>query len=305
MKNGKIFWGVILISIGILFFLSNVFDLYLDLGDIFRFWPVVLILFGISVFVNNQLSKTIITVLSALLIGIFFFSLAVKPYSCMKDHTHWEEIETSDLDTLAFPLTKEIANVNLNLEGGAASFYVKSQSDSSKLYTLIGYQLTDFLDISNDEDGKDFTLSVKNVEDNIHIGSKVSVNKIQLGLNKQLLYNIDFNTGVSKGDLDLSDIRVNDLEINSGASSIKVKLGEPAGDTMTVRIETGASKIRIAIPESVGSEIKSDLSVSKKRYQGFSKMKDRIYRTPDFESMKKKILFMIDGGVASVHIDRY
>jgi hypothetical protein len=48
-RGGKIFWGLVLIVVGVLILLDNLG--YVS-GDIIRFWPVLLILLGIKKLVD-------------------------------------------------------------------------------------------------------------------------------------------------------------------------------------------------------------------------------------------------------------
>ncbi len=56
-KNGHgIFWGVVLVVIGILFLLNN-FGVDISWGKILKLWPVILIYFGVKEIVKYYRSK--------------------------------------------------------------------------------------------------------------------------------------------------------------------------------------------------------------------------------------------------------
>ncbi len=57
-----------------------------------------------------------------------------------------------------------------------------------------------------------------------------------------------FDTGAGEANLDLTDLQVKDLRLNTGASSTNLKL--PAGAGLTnLKIEAGAASIVIYVPE--------------------------------------------------------
>lgn len=305
MKNGRLFWGILLVTVGLLFLLSNLFDMTLDLGDIFKFWPLALILFGISVFIKNELSKTIIACLAAVIVGIIIFSVVIRPFSCIKEHTRWdewEELKDVKLDTLNFPVPKESRTIDLSLEGGAASFYINEIKDTSFLYTLTGYNLTQTLDLTNEMGLDNYRVIIAGKDKEIIWPDKWNGNKLTLGLNQNLIYNLNFDLGASKADLNLRNLKIMNVDINTGASSLDLRLGEPIGDTLIVDIDAGASSMDIILPLNVGGEIYSDLSVSKKSFNGFTKINKNYYQSENFSSQKKRIILRIDGGITSMNV---
>jgi hypothetical protein len=52
-NQGRIFWGILLIFLGVLFLLDQMNKL--DFGDLVgRYWPVIFILIGISILLSNN-----------------------------------------------------------------------------------------------------------------------------------------------------------------------------------------------------------------------------------------------------------
>jgi hypothetical protein len=77
MKSSTIFWGVFLISLGILLLLRQFGIWDADLGDLFDLWPSLLIIWGISLLKIGEKAKLLIVALTALLLALFtagFFS---------------------------------------------------------------------------------------------------------------------------------------------------------------------------------------------------------------------------------------
>lgn len=55
VKTGSIFWGIILMALGVIFLLAN-FDI-MDYGTIFKFWPLAVIIIGIKLVVDYASRK--------------------------------------------------------------------------------------------------------------------------------------------------------------------------------------------------------------------------------------------------------
>ena len=65
---------------------------------------------------------------------------------------------------------------------------------------------------------------------------------------------LDFNAGAGEFDVDLSDVRVTDTRVNTGASTLRLVLPRPSGD-VPVRMNAGASNIVITVPDGVEARI--------------------------------------------------
>lgn len=89
-----------------------------------------------------------------------------------------------------------------------------------------------------------------------------------------------------------------------GAASLKLKLGDRAEETR-LTLDAGASSIDINVPEDAGCEIKTDVSLSSKHFDGFKTIDSDLFRTDNFENAKKKIYISIESGVSSIKVNRY
>ncbi len=81
--QGRIFWGLLLIVLGVLFLLDQMNRL--DFGDLVgRYWPVVFILIGISILLSNNL-KNVGSGVFFILFGAFFLLVRMRIF----DQTVW------------------------------------------------------------------------------------------------------------------------------------------------------------------------------------------------------------------------
>jgi predicted membrane protein len=81
--QGRIFWGLLLIVLGVLFLLDQMHRL--DFGDLVgRYWPVVFILIGISILLSNNF-KNVGSGIFFILFGAFFLLVRMRIF----DQTVW------------------------------------------------------------------------------------------------------------------------------------------------------------------------------------------------------------------------
>lgn len=81
--QGRIFWGLLLIVLGVLFLLDRMDRL--DFGDLIgRFWPAVFILIGISILINNTRENAGAGIFF-ILFGGFFLLMRLR----ILDHSVW------------------------------------------------------------------------------------------------------------------------------------------------------------------------------------------------------------------------
>jgi predicted membrane protein len=86
-NQGRIFWGILLIGLGVLFLLDQMDKL--DFGDLVgRYWPVIFILIGISILLSNNF-KNAGSGVFFILFGAFFLLLRLRIFERAVWHYLW------------------------------------------------------------------------------------------------------------------------------------------------------------------------------------------------------------------------
>lgn len=308
MSYRKIFWGLLLVTIGVLFILKNTGVLFFSWHTILHLWPVILILWGISIIPVKDWIKL---VLSLITVVIAFF--AIQQYVPKEKHDwnfEWNDkndreagnednIESySNIMSEDYDSTTKIAELKLNI--GVGNFVIKDTTNK-------------LIEVKHDNNNANYSMTAK-VEDSLttidlslekgEFNDGNIKNNVNLKLNSLPIWDMDLNVGAAEVDFDLSGLKTRNLEIKGGASDIDLKLGGnlPASD---VKIEAGAASITIRIPESVGCEIISNTFMSSKDFKGFTKIGNQQYQTPNFNSSTNKIKIDLQAGVARVDVVRY
>lgn len=313
MSYKKIFWGVMLVLIGILFILKNTGVIYFDWQTIWRLWPLILILWGISMIPVKDYVKLIFSIAA-----IGFSILLVNRYDKTgyynfgwKDSDRKHRFEKYESDTNTNEISKQemfqsfdslITRVELKLEAAAGDFRIDEEIPDDKMLTFLKEGSVGNYSMTSRDDSSKRYIELKINESNIQLNNRG--NRVRLGLNDYPTWDFDLDIGAANLDFDLSKYNVGKLKIDGGASSMKIKLGE-AGALTEIDIDAGAASIDLEIPEGAGAELKAETALTSKNFKGFNKVSNGLYRTPNFETSAKKIHIEIDAAVSSLNIERY
>jgi len=114
--------------------------------------------------------------------------------------------------------------------------------------------------------------------------------------------NLKVDSGASNLDFDFTDVKLTFLGVNTGASSLKVKLPAHAGHTL-VDIESGAASLDLTVPEGVAARIRMEQGVSSVDIDEMRfPVSGSLRQSPDFDSAVNKVEFNLEGGANSVKI---
>ena len=311
MKTRTIFWGAFLITLGLLFLLNNLGSLNYEFYNLWKFWPAFIVLLGLALLFKGSVFKSFFSGLAAIILALTIFAGFSSAKYFFTDEFNWREHDW-DNDNLVIIRDKEhkysTFSEDYNPSYKKAKLYFNSGAGAFKIK-----QTTNKLFFVNSE-GIKYNYSFKTEDDNfaiINFWGKHNIrwfkknfrNRTAIELNTNPAWILDFELGACAMDFDLTPYDIKELNFEIGAASLKLKLGVPKEETRVI-IDAGASSINISIPQSVGSEIDADISLSSKNFEGFYKIKSGLYRTPNFKEAVKKIYFNIDSGVSSIIISR-
>jgi hypothetical protein len=125
----------------------------------------------------------------------------------------------------------------------------------------------------------------------------------QLGLSTGVAMGLRIEAGAMESTIDLTNTRVTEFDLQTGASDVRVTMPARAGLTHA-NIEGGATSIKMRIPEGVAARIKADgavhsVEVDTKRFP----KSGNVYVSPDFEKAEHKADIRVELGAGSIRID--
>lgn len=123
-----------------------------------------------------------------------------------------------------------------------------------------------------------------------------------LALNGEIPLTLDLETGAADMRLDLSELRVGELRLKTGASSTKLTLPAHAGHTQ-VDIKTGAASLDVQVPSGVAARIRIEGSLAgiKVDTSRFAHMGD-VYQSADYGTAANKVDVKVEIGAGSIDI---
>jgi len=123
-----------------------------------------------------------------------------------------------------------------------------------------------------------------------------------VALNEKIQWALNFEMGASDTQVNLTDLQVSDLSVETGASNTEITLPANAGHTH-VDLSGGAASIRFTIPEGVAARIHVDsglasIDIDRER---FPRIGD-VYKSEGYETAANKVDINADFGAGSLVI---
>lgn len=298
MKSGQLFWGLFLLTIGALFLGVKYDFINYDFSIVWDLWPLIFILWGAAVMFKDTLVRPVISALFGIFIAVMLFGIISNLFFNFNntwqdngDYSEYYNIEYND----------SIKYAEFDFSSGAGNFKIEALTD--KLIEAKSDGLfADYDFYSNNNDSSSYIRFAMNKKD-FSFGEKFK-NNVKVALNENPIWDFEFSYGAAKAHFDLSEYKVRNIRLNSGASNCTLKLGDKYERT-NVKIEMGAAKLRIYVPYNSGCRIKSDLVLSSKSLKDFNKQDSGNYITSNYDSSENKIDIEVDAGVSSFKVIRY
>jgi hypothetical protein len=262
MRRGHLFWPVVLIVVGSVWLLDNLGIINVSIWAIIV--PVGLIALGISILLGSIGSTRV-----------------------------------SETETLSIPLEGvEKARVHFNYGAGRITLKAGTQSGellSGKFGDGVRHR------VKHEDAALDVQLDMPAV-----FGFPFDWSSRQrqwaVDLNNNVPLKLAFDIGAVEARLDLTELCVTDIDLNTGASSTDLRLPAKSGHTR-VRVGAGAASINIHVPEGVAARIRSDSALAdfKVDTNRFPR-RERVYESPDYENAENKVDIKVEMGVGSVRV---
>ena len=315
MKSKNVFWGIILISIGLLFVLRNFGYIHFGWYSLRQLWPVILVLLGISLLPINGAVRV---VLAFLIVGFSIWFLAGNDLQQYKTnswrdffrHDHRQGVyhdpdaqdqPMEDFDQyLVEGYQAGIRNAVLDLDAVAGEFIIDGVSD-------------DLLSFQREGNFGNYNLNANSAESVVVLRLAMQQrirrvdnfrNKASITLHPDPLWDFKIDAGAAKIDFDLTPFKVDNVDIDGGASQITLTLGNRYS-LSRVSIDAGATDVTIRVPTTSGCQVKTNAFLSNKDLEGFEKQEKGLYLTENYDTAAEHIEIAIDAAVSNLKIIRY
>ena len=125
----------------------------------------------------------------------------------------------------------------------------------------------------------------------------------RVGLTREVPLSLHVHGGASDTLLDLTELRVVDVDVHTGASETRIALPRAAGWT-AVQVEAGAAAVRLRIPQGVAARISGQMAL------GAATVDERRFpraglgwASPDWTTATNRVEITYRGGVGGVTVE--
>lgn len=296
MNVSKLFWGVAILLLGVIFLGVNIGLLPAGIWEtLWQFWPLLLVFWGIAIlFSRGEKGGWFIAIISILIIAL------VGTYIWWNSDSISHNRETK---IISEELSSGTQEARIIVRYGAAELKIKGGSDKMVSGQIDSYSLPDI--VREEKDGKPEITIDQLVRGPRLWGDRGKNNLLDLMLSSQVSYDIALNTGASKMNLDLSNVRLGNLDIDCGASSGDITIGRKQAKSK-VTIDSGASSFVIKIPKDYGIRVKNESGLTSTNFSdiGLEKIDD-YYKNTSYDATQNQVDLGLHTGASSVKLELY
>jgi hypothetical protein len=302
-RRGSVVWPLLLIAVGSIFLLQNLGVMPGNLwGQIWRLWPLALVLIGVELLLGGRVRGAALAAVTLALLAGGILALTALP---------WARVGSGPWERRTFDQPLQGATqASVRAEFGAGELWVGAlEPGDGRLASLTfegpaGVTPEPRFSIRNGGAELRYTLSRRRGFGPPFFwpgdGGGMSM---QLWLAPEVPSSLRVTMGAAQARLDLSKLKLSQLEVETGASSTWLRLPEAGGAT-TARLEAGAASVEIELPEGVAAEVRHDGGLSTMDVQNprLQSTGDRTYRTADYDTNPNRVDLRIETGVTTVTI---
>lgn len=263
MRRSSLFWGLVIVLVGIALLVNNLFP---GINVQLYIWPGVLILLGVW----------------------FLLSPAFQRGS-------------PEVESLSLPM-EDIQSAEIRFQHGAGKLTLGA---GSRPAVLVEGEFAGGVKPELVRTGASASLRLRSKVWNdgpvISPAPGISGLNWNVGLTRDIPLQLRFETGACEAILDLSDLKVTDVRLQTGASRTELTLPARAGAT-TLKVESGMAEVVINVPQGVAARIKVSSGMAGIKVAERFPQQGGFYLSPDFDSAENKVEIAIDTGMGSVTI---
>lgn len=285
-------FGVFLLTLGLLWILINTGVITWSIIDaLYVLWPLIIVIIGINIiFRRNGLVRA----------GAWIvFLAALISYSYFYEDKNLSDRNFVVSDTVSIEKQAETQKAELRLALGGTR--INLDSDTGKLLEAsLQDKDTKYHNELQENNSKAYIVFEKN-RYNLSDLKFNENNGNSFHLSRDVVWNLDLDTGAIDGEFNMSDLKVENLNLNVGAANTKLIMG--SYDTK-LKIGAGASKIDIEIPQNAGIKVKMEggLNNTNMDEPGWQKL-DGWFYSPGYDGKEFKLEADVKMGVGKFTVN--
>lgn len=121
-------------------------------------------------------------------------------------------------------------------------------------------------------------------------------------LTRDIPLDLIFRTGAGESEIDLTDLDVKSVRLETGASSSRLSLPARAGYTRA-EVKGGLASINLIVPPGVAARIQLQTGLTGNNIDtNRFPLNGGVYQSPDYESAANKVEIFVEGGMGSIDV---
>lgn len=293
MNSRRIGFGIFLVTAGILMILLNLGILSWSVFyTMFRLWPLLIILAGVNVMFRNNIYVKVVSWLLflAIVIGCSYYFSDGIPF--VKPGPDKHVVIERAAETKNGRITLAMGGLKLNVGSTSTNLL---DADVPENYFKNGYSYTNVGD----------TASIEFENRNVPMMNTGSGRSCTFALNNDIAWDMNLKLGAAQGTIDMSDLKMKTVDMDSGAVDLTLRLGNKSEST-DVKVNTGASQINFEIPRDSGVRIQVTGALNSTNFNEFNMVKDgNTYTSPGYSEAKNKVDIDVHMGVGNFTLKGY
>ncbi len=238
--------------------------------------------------VNSKGARLLSLVLALALVTLGCATLQGKSGGALKTETH--SVDLGEATSVRMQLTMNMGKLTINsgsdkLAEGTFSYNVPDWRPKVD-YTVTGSQ--GLLVINQPDEGG--MVVVKDAQ-----------NTWDLRLNDAVPLDLDISTGASESVLNLQDLQLAKVNIQTGAGKTTVDLSGNWDHDLMVHIQGGIGKVEVKLPSGMGVTVEAQSGIGNVNVQGLSKQGNR-YVNQAYGTAANTLTLTIEAGVGTIDL---
>lgn len=301
MAVGRIRTGVILILIGVLLLLNTTG--VLDIGvweSIAVLWPLLLIAIGIEkIFMATENLKPMAYLSPLIIVATVAYAVFVSPSGSIAFNEDDDfSRQSSDWSVSA---DSGLTAMDVYMDFGGGRLKVRGGADTDKLLEGQFYHRGRRPEVSAEESGERMKVELKRRSKTVSFGERDRERWI-VKLSETMPVDMRLDAGGAQVRLDLADIVLRKLDLETGAADVDLILGTKSSE-VKCDVSCGAASIDMVIPAGAGLRVVKESALSAFSTGDINLVESgKFLESPDFDTRSVRIFLTIESGVSSLRI---
>jgi len=305
MAVGRLRTGVILILIGVLLLLNTTGVLSFRVWEAFVvLWPLLLIAIGIEkIFGATENLKPLAYLSPVIIVATVAYAVLGNPRTDLFSKGSWE-INGDDEQQVSVSGSGDIKAVTLNMDFGGGRLKLRGGVSGDQILEGQLYTRGDRVSVeSESRDGRmEITLSPATGSHGHFSFDDSDRERWILKVNDSLPLDLIVDAGAAQVRLDLEDLIVEKLNLQTGAADVDIAFGSRS-PRIDCEIDCGAASIDMVIPAGAGLRLKRESAMSSFSTGSIDLTeRDGLLESPDFDTRAVQIYLDVESGVSKFRI---